>query len=292
MANAQNIVKQNVNGAFFVDQTCISCSNCRDLAPQNFHDAGEYFAVFNQPESPAQTAQSLDALVCCPVGAIGIKNENKSQFDLKKAIESVPKEIASSHGKVFYLGFNSPDSYGGKAYFIKSDDGNWMIESPKFTRHLVDWIESQGGLNYIFLSHRDDVAQASDYAKEFGAKRIIHREDLDAEPDSEIIIEGIEEVEFGSEIIIIPQPGHTKGHCMLLFDEHFLFTGDVLTADKEGKLAQGKYCWYSWKVQQESLQRLSAYKFSTTLPSHGKSVVANHGEMTAQLKEIAFAPHK
>lgn len=292
MANTQNIVKQNVAGAFFVDQTCISCSNCRDLAPQNFEDAGEFFAVFNQPANAVQTAQSLDALVCCPVGAIGIKSENKHQFNLKKAIESVPKEIASSQGKVFYLGFNSPDSYGGKAYFIKSNSGNWMVESPKFTRHLVEWIKSQGGIDFIFLSHRDDVAQASDYAKEFGAKRIIHREDLDAEPNSEITIEGIEAVTYGSDIIIIPQPGHTKGHCMLLFDEHFLFTGDVLTSDKEGKLAQGRYCWYSWKVQQESLQRLSAYKFSTTLPSHGQSVVASHSEMQAQLKAIVSVPHQ
>lgn len=286
MANVQNIVKQNVDGAFFVDKTCISCSNCRDLAPANFHDAGEFFAVFNQPEDSMQTAQSLDALVCCPVGAIGIKSENKNQFDLKKAIESVPKEIATSNGKVFYLGFNSPDSYGGKAYFIKSKSGNWMVESPKFTRHLVEWIQLQGGLDYIFLSHRDDVAQASEYAKKFGAKRIIHREDLDAEPGSEIVIEGIEPVRYGLDLIIIPQPGHTKGHCMLLFDEHFLFTGDVLTADKEGKLAQGKYCWYSWKVQQESLKRLTAFNFSTTLPSHGQGVSATTEEMMAQLKAI------
>lgn len=286
MANPQNIVKQNIDGAFFVDRTCISCSNCRDLAPQNFREAGDFFAVFNQPENNAQTAQSLDALVCCPVGAIGIKSENKNQFDLKKAIESLPKEIPSSHGKVFYLGFNSPDSYGGKAYFIKSESGNWMVESPKFTRHLVEWIRLQGGLDYIFLSHRDDVAQASEYAKEFGAKRIIHLEDLDAEPDSEIVIEGFEPVAYGPDLLIIPQPGHTKGHCMLLFEEHFLFTGDVLTADEEGKLAQGKYCWYSWKIQQESLQRLSAFRFSTTLPSHGRSVVASYDQMAEQLKAI------
>jgi len=286
MANAQNIVKQNVDGAFFVDQTCISCSNCRDLAPQNFASAGDYFAVFNQPKTDSERAQSLDALVCCPVGAIGIQSENKSNFDLKKAITMLPKEIENSGGKVFYLGFNSPDSYGGKSYFIKSETGNWMVESPKFTRHLVDWIKSQGGLDYIFLSHRDDVAQASEYAKEFGARRIIHADDLDAEPDSEIVLEGIEAVLYGSDLIIIPQPGHTKGHCMLLYNERFLFTGDVMTSDKNGNLAQGKYCWYSWKVQQESLKRLAEFRFSVTLPSHGRSVVSSREVMTDQLKAI------
>ncbi len=286
MANPQNIVKQNVDGAFFVDQTCISCSNCRDLAPQNFASAGDYFAVFNQPKTDSERAMSLDALVCCPVGAIGIQSENKGEYDIKKAIELVPKEIANSSAKVFYLGFNSPDSYGGKSYFIKSESGNWMVDSPKFTRHLVDWIKSQGGLSHIFLTHRDDVAQAGDYAKEFGAKRIIHQDDLDAEPDSEIVLEGVEPVSFDSNIIIIPQPGHTKGHCMLLFNEQFLFTGDVLTADKENKLAQGSYCWYSWKVQQESLAKLAQFKFSVTLPSHGRSVVATQKLMSEQLRAI------
>lgn len=285
MANAQNIVKQNVDGEFFVDQTCISCANCRDMAPSNFAEAGDYFAVFNQPKSERETAQSLDALVCCPVGAIGIK-ENKNKFDLKKAVSSVPKLIENSDGKVFYLGFNSPDSYGGKSYFVKHKDGNWMIDSPKFTRHLVEWIESQGGLSFIFLTHRDDVAQAGDYAKQFKARRIIHQEDLDAEPDSEIVLEGIDEVKFGSDFIVIPQPGHTKGHCMLLYKNRFLFTGDVFTADRNGNLATGKYCWYSWKIQNESLKRLTKYTFAVTLPAHGRRVATTELQMNSQLKAL------
>lgn len=286
MANQQNIVKQNVEGDFFVDQTCIGCSNCRDMAPQNFAEAGEYFAVFNQPKDENEAAQSLDALVCCPVGAIGIKGENKKNFDLKKAIEAVPKLIENSDGEVFYLGFNSPDSYGGKSYFVKHKDGNWMIDSPKFTKHLTAWIESQGGLSYIFLTHRDDVAQAGDYSKHFDAKRIIHRDDLDAEPDSEIVIEGQEAKIFDNDIVVIPQPGHTKGHCMLIYKNKFLFSGDVLTADKDGKLATGKYCWYSWKEQNESLKRLAQYRFSVTLPAHGKSVRTTESKLNHQLKEL------
>lgn len=285
MANAKNIVNQNVEGDFFVDQTCISCSNCRDMAPKNFAEAGEYFAVFNQPQNEIQKSQSLDALVCCPVGAIGIR-ENKKNFDLRKAIEAVPKLIENSDGEVFYLGFNSPDSYGGKSYFVKHEGGNWMIDSPKFTRHLVEWIESQGGLSYIFLTHRDDVAQSGEYAKQFNAKRIIHREDLDAEPESEIVIEGIEARTFDSDFIVIPQPGHTKGHCMLLYKNKFLFSGDVLTADEEGNLTTGKYCWYSWNVQNESLRRLAEYKFSVTLPAHGKRVQTTESLMNSQLTKL------
>lgn len=130
MANPQNIVKQNVDGAFFVDQTCISCSNCRDLAPQNFASAGDYFAVFNQPKTDSERAMSLDALVCCPVGAIGIQSENKGEYDIKKAIQLVPKEIANSkRKKSFILASTRPILMVAKAILLKVEVeiGWWTV---------------------------------------------------------------------------------------------------------------------------------------------------------------------
>jgi hypothetical protein len=49
-----------------------------------------------------------------------------------------------------------------------------MVDAPRFTTHLVDNIEAMGGLDYIFLTHRDDVADAEKYAAHFGARRVIH----------------------------------------------------------------------------------------------------------------------
>jgi glyoxylase-like metal-dependent hydrolase (beta-lactamase superfamily II) len=85
-----------------------------------------------------------------------------------------------------------------------------------------------GGIAYIFLTHRDDVAEAEKFAQKFSARRIIHRLELSSQPGAEIVIDGEEPREIGPQFLVIPIPGHTRGHCCLLYDHKFLFTGDHL----------------------------------------------------------------
>src|SRR5689334_18338140 len=94
--------------------------------------------------------------------------------------------------EVYFCGFNSPKSYGGNSYFIRDPSGNWLVDSPRFIPHLVNRFEEMGGLRYIFLTHRDDVADADSFAKQFHAKRIIHEADRSAAPGAEIILKGTE----------------------------------------------------------------------------------------------------
>ena len=107
---------------------------------------------------------------------------------------------------VYYCGFNSEKSFGANSFFVQHPDGNWLVDSPRYIKQLVEFFERNGGLRYIFLSHEDDVADAGKYAKHFSAKRIIHREDADAVPDAEWIIEGTEAVSLAPEFLAIPVP--------------------------------------------------------------------------------------
>jgi ferredoxin len=73
MATVANKLKENVAGAFYVDDACIDCDLCRQAAPNNFKrldDAG-YSIVFKQPDTPEETAQCQQAKGACPVEAIG-----------------------------------------------------------------------------------------------------------------------------------------------------------------------------------------------------------------------------
>src|SRR5437762_12168537 len=92
---------------------------------------------------------------------------------------------------VYICGFNSPKSYGAASYFIRHPHGNWLIDSPRYVPYLVDKFEAMGGLSFVFLTHRDDVADADLFAKKFGAKRLVHEADRSAVPGAEILIKGI-----------------------------------------------------------------------------------------------------
>ena len=137
------------------------------------------------------------------------------------------------------------------------------------------------GIAYIFLTHQDDVADAERYARHFKAKRIIHEADLSAQPQAEMVIQGLESFYIHPEFQIIPTPGHTRGHMVLLFRERFLFTGDHLSwwPELHSLNASRNYCWYSWQKQMESMQRIAQKNFEWVLPGHGHRIHQSQREM-------------
>ena len=190
--------------------------------------------------------------------------------------------------EVYYTGFNSPKSYGGHSYVVQHPDGNWLIDSPKYLLHLIRRFDELGGLRYIFLTHRDDVAEAEKYANRFGSQRIIHRAELSAQSDAECVIDGHAPVEVASEFTIIPTPGHTRGHCVLLYKGRFLFTGDHLWWSRaQQRLGASKaYCWYSWAEQAEAMERLRDVTFEWVLPGHGQWIKLPPEVMRRELTEL------
>lgn len=74
MADRQNSYKQNVTGVFFVDDQCIDCSLCSELAPKHFKrttEDGGHDYVYNQPVTKEEIANCNEAKDSCPVDAIG-----------------------------------------------------------------------------------------------------------------------------------------------------------------------------------------------------------------------------
>jgi glyoxylase-like metal-dependent hydrolase (beta-lactamase superfamily II)/ferredoxin len=274
MADLRKRLSTNVTGDFFVDSTCINCDTCRQLAPSVFGEASGYSMVEKQPATANEERDALRALLCCPTGSIGTQASN----DAKSVVADFPLQLEEN---VFYAGFNSAKSYGGNAYFVRHDGGNWLVDSPKFLPQLVSAIEFMGGLRYIFLTHRDDVADAAKYADHFRAQKIIHQRDVSACRDAEIIIEGEDDMAFGDDFVVIPTPGHTAGHCVLLHRNRYLFTGDHLAWDRDTNTLEAwpDYAWYSWEQQKESLAKLLRYQFEWVLPGHGQRVHLPQQEM-------------
>jgi glyoxylase-like metal-dependent hydrolase (beta-lactamase superfamily II)/ferredoxin len=281
MADIKKRVPEDVPGDFFVDQTCIDCDTCRQLAPAVFAEGTDHAFVHRQPQTAEDRREALHALVSCPTGSIGSAGDDRPQ----SVMDDFPLLIEEP---VYYCGFTSPKSYGGSSYFVRHPDGNWLIDSPKFLPRLARRFEALGGIANIFLTHQDDVADARLYAERFGSRRIIHRAELASQPDAEVKLDGEDPIRLAPDFLAIPTPGHTPGHCVLLFRGRFLFTGDHLAWDRyERRLtAFYDYCWYSWPRQVESMRRLAEFRFEWVLPGHGQRVRLPQDEMRRQMEEL------
>jgi len=281
MAERARSVAENAPGAFFVDSTCIDCDTCRQLAPATFADAGDHSYVRLQPRDQSDTRAALRALVSCPTASIGAEDKRGAAM----AADDFPLEL-DRH--VYYCGFNSEKSFGGNSYFVDDPAGNWLIDSPRYVERLASRFEDLGGIRYIFLTHRDDVADAEKWAARFGATRIIHRLELKAQPGAEWVIDGYDPVELVPGFLAIPTPGHTRGHTVLLYQDCFLFTGDHLSWDRTDLClsASRDYCWYSWRDQVESLGKLQNYSFEWVLPGHGQRVQLSRAQMRREMARL------
>ncbi len=281
MANSKKRVPENVPGDFFVDSTCIDCDACRQIAPAVFAEAAQTSFVKAQPPSRADRRAALQALLACPTGSIGCLGDD----DVKAVMKDFPLLIEEP---VYYCGYNSPKSYGGNSYFIRRPEGNWLIDAPKFVTPIVQRLEALGGIAHIFLTHRDDVADAERYAEHFGSRRVIHRDELASQPKAEVVLDGAGPWELAPGLVAIATPGHTKGHCVLLFQNRYLFTGDHLAWDRDAQQLSAfrDYCWYSWPQQAESMARLAEFPFEWVLPGHGQKVHLPADEMRQQMRQL------
>jgi glyoxylase-like metal-dependent hydrolase (beta-lactamase superfamily II)/ferredoxin len=267
MANLQQRLPENVPGDFFVDSTCIDCDTCSQLSPGIFRDHGDQCSVYHQPETVDETKSAMMALVACPTGSIG----STQRHDPHIGIDAFPLLLAEN---VYFCGFTSESSFGGWSYLVTrpdSDGGNLLVDSPRFASQLIKRLEALGGVRQMVLTHKDDVADHELFRKKFGCERLMHADDGAARLGIEHIIKGEEAVSFDRDLLVIPTPGHTRGHVVFLYRNKFLFTGDHLawSPGRQTLTAFRSVAWYSWSEQIRSMEKLLGYGFEWVLPGHG-----------------------
>jgi glyoxylase-like metal-dependent hydrolase (beta-lactamase superfamily II)/ferredoxin len=275
MARRDQAVAENAPGELFVDDTCIECDTCRELAPETYGstESGQSF-VRRQPRTDPEWRSALWAVVSCPTASIGAERSSR------EAARDLPVPV---DGPVFRCGYSSEDSYGAQSYLVTRPDGNVLIDSPRFVAPLAKRIDELGGVRWMFLTHRDDVADHAKFRERFGCDRVLHRDD--AFFDVEVALDGDRELAPGLRVLHLP--GHTRGSCALLVDDTYLFTGDHLWSDGEGRLEMGRsVSWYSWSEQKKSLRRLLDFRFEWVLPGHGRSLHLPAERMRAEVEAL------
>ena len=270
----------NVEGAWFVDTRCIDCGTCRELVPDLFGETGIQSVVQSQPHDPEGEHRAWLAAAACPTASIGRSPRTPRPDGLFPLVVD---------GPVADLGHTSEDSFGATSYLVERPDGNLMIDSPVFSRRLTGEIDARGGLAHVLLTHRDDVADAQQWAERYGARVWIHRDDLQAAPYATDVVEGTDAAAVGPGITVIPVPGHTRGSVVYLVDDRWLFTGDSLAWSyrHEDLVAFRGACWYSWSELTTSLGRLAELAtFEWVLPGHGPRVHLDPADATRRLEAL------
>jgi glyoxylase-like metal-dependent hydrolase (beta-lactamase superfamily II) len=236
--------------------------------------------VYSDPKNDELWSKSYEALLSCPTNSIGCSDRSK----LKQVSKDIfPKLIEEN---VYHTGYHSERSFGAAAWLIKSEEGNVLIDSPRMNTAIKNKIREFGGLRWQYLTHRDDIADTDLFHDEFSSDRIIHAGDKIPKTDHyELIIEGENPYQLTDEILIIPVPGHTKGHTVLLYRNKFLFTGDHLAWSHHltQLYAFKRHCWYDFPSQIKSMEKLLDYNFEWVLPGHGAPVHFPKEEMKKQL---------
>lgn len=282
MAENRKRRTQNVTGDLFVDESCIDCDTCRWMAPQTFARLDGQSAVVKQPLSKEARHLALQALLSCPTGSIGT---DTPPSDIKEVRQQFPLEIAPG---VYHCGYHSRKSFGAASYFIEHPLGNILVDSPRFNKRLAQQLEAKGGVRYLFLTHRDDVADHQAFRDYFKCDRILHVDDVEAHTESvEIQLDGLDPYPLNEDVLIVPVPGHTQGHTVMYFKNKFLFSGDHLawSDDLQKLIAFKNFCWYSWELQTQSMARLLDYHFEWIFPGHGRRHQASATEMKRQLTD-------
>ncbi len=219
------------------------------MAPSVFRQAGGQSAVFAQPA--ARDPDASAALVACPTGSIGGP----------AAHVEFPRPVAP---EVWHCGYHDRHSFGAASYLVRTDEGNVLVDVPRFAAPLVQAIEALGGLQHILLTHRDDVAAHQKWHDHFGAPRSIHTDDAVIEAEHLLVGEGGRVA--GLDWLHVP--GHSRGSVVYRFGST-LFTGDHLAGRGAALTAFRNACWFDWPTQTRSMERLAGLPVQYVFPGHG-----------------------
>lgn len=227
------------------------------------------------PSSAAAIAAQA-AAVACPTGSI--RGVAAVIPPLRKPLFPLAMPHAPT---VSYLGYTDAASFAASAWLVISPGATVMVDVPRWNSGLAAEVAALLGdrpLDYILLTHRDDVAAHAAWAERFGAPRVFHRDEVRAEQGTdacEMLLdlgEG-ERMALAPGLDVIATPGHTDGSlCLLDAESGSLFTGDTLaySAGVGGLSGFPMYNSGSWRQQVDTIERLAGEEFLNIFPGHGR----------------------
>lgn len=175
------------------------------------------------------------------------------------------------------------------AYFIERDAGNVLVSPILYRPGLADWMEDQGGLDLIFVTHRDEIRRsalsgvgsssrgappdwipACQYKERLGARIAVHKFDAERLTECEVDLRWTEDFRPAEDLRFIHTPGHTPGSACLLLTHHgrrILFCGDNLVLDDAGEI-DGDVDHEDLALVRRVWEKMLEHPFDVLVPLH------------------------
>lgn len=152
------------------------------------------------------------------------------------------------------------DTFGGTAYLIVRNEGNILIDCPAWTDTYQQFLQSIGGVQWLFITHREAIGKAPAIQKYFDCHLLIQEQEAYLLPKLPLTT-------FRQEYTLTPTtqviwtPGHSPGSSCLYDDSigGVLFSGRHLLPNAHGKpipLRTPKT--FHWRRQINSVELLLA----------------------------------
>ncbi|MEI5101061.1 ferredoxin [Streptomyces sp. PmtG] len=268
---------------WYVDDRCTNCDVARQLAPGLITEADGRSEVARPPRDAAELRLLHAAAFACPTRSI-----RPASGRLDREWDPFPLPLDD---RVLLCGHNSPHTAGANSYLLLRPSGTaMMIDTPRWSRELAARCAASGPVTDVLLTHRDHAAHGRRYADHFGARLWIHEGDLDAAPDADQVVRGLDPVEVGEGVTVHPLPGHTRGSVLYLADDRYCFSGDsVYWSRTTGDLEVAEHVtWYSIEELAASLDRtVDRLRCEWLLPGHGDRRRLPADEMSRRLRALA-----
>ncbi|CAL9355871.1 MBL fold metallo-hydrolase [Streptomyces sp. enrichment culture] len=267
---------------WYVDDRCTNCDVARQFAPELIGEADGRSRILRPPADEAENRSLHAAVFACHTRSI-----RPATGRADPSLDPFP--LALDDG-VLICGHNSTHTAGANSYLLLRPSGTrMMIDTPRWSPELAERYSADGPVTDVLLTHRDHAAHGRRYADHFGARLWIHEGDLDAAPDADQVIRGLEPREIAEGVTVHPLPGHTRGSVLYLADDRYCFSGDSFywsrtTGDLE---VADSVTWYSIEELAASLARTAdRLRFEWVLPGHGDRRRLPADEMSQRLRAL------
>ncbi|MEO0458414.1 MAG: MBL fold metallo-hydrolase [Cyanobacteria bacterium P01_A01_bin.114] len=179
---------------------------------------------------------------------------------------SPPSKIAKAPRQVLETIYAFPpnrDTLGGTAYLLleKHSAGapaNLLIDCPAWDADLLNFIETQGGVRWLLLTHRNGSSRVKDFQTRFGCTVVVQEQEAYLLP--QVPTTPFQQTfRFSPTTHALWTPGYSPGSACLYTQAHggVLFSGRHLLPNREGHPAPLRFSkTFHWPRQLRSVQRL------------------------------------